>query len=89
MSKKEKQTMTAREFAEAIERPYTTVLGWLQKQLIPGARLVESPIGAYYEIPVVSTQNFTPPKAGRPPKQKQAGEANSKLAKKRVTKKAK
>lgn len=64
--------MTAREFAETIQKPYTTVMGWLQNQLVPGARLVESPIGSYYEIPVGTVQSFSPPKRGRPKKNDEA-----------------
>jgi hypothetical protein len=66
---------TARQFAEAINRPYPTVMGWLQKQIVPGARLVESPIGSYYEIPAEITKTFVPPKPGRPLKEQPATKA--------------
>lgn len=60
--------LTAKQFAEAIQRPYTTVMGWLQAEIVPGAQLVESPIGNYYEIPADIVGTFEPPKRGRPSK---------------------
>lgn len=61
--------LTAKQFAQAIERPYSTVMSWLQGSLIPGAQLVESPIGNYYEIPADILSTFEPPKRGRPSKE--------------------
>lgn len=76
--------LTARQFAEAISKPYPTVMSWLQTGKVPGAKLVESPIGSYYEIPSDAVIGFEPPKRGRPGK----AVAEPKPAKKRASKKA-
>lgn len=67
--------LTAKQFAQAIARPYQTVMNWLQGELVPGARLVESPIGSYYEIPANVVGTFEPPKRGRPKKAATEGAA--------------
>jgi hypothetical protein len=64
MAQKVKTTMTAKEFAEKMEVNYRTVLNWLKAGIVPGAKLKESPIGNYYEIPI-SALNMNPPTAGR------------------------
>lgn len=90
--------LTARQFAEAIQKPYPTVMGWLQAKKVPGAQLVESPIGSYYEIPADGVNTFSPPTRGRPKKADEAeaieatrasAPAKAKPAKKRATKKGK
>jgi hypothetical protein len=68
MRKEQKQMLTARQFAEALQRPYPTVMGWLQTGKVPGAQLVDSPIGSYYEIPADIVVTFEAPKRGRPGK---------------------
>ena len=75
--------LTARQFAEAISKPYPTVMSWLQTGRVPGAHLVETPIGSYYEIPADVLKGFEPPKRGRPGK----AVPETKPAKKRASKK--
>lgn len=69
--------ITAKQFAEAIQRPYTTVMGWLQAEIVPGAQLVETPIGSYYQIPANVVETFEPPKRGRPSKTIANGEVST------------
>jgi hypothetical protein len=84
MGKEQKQMLTARQFADALEKPYPTVMGWLQNGKVPGAQLVETPIGSYYEIPADILEGFEPPKRGRPGK----AAPETKPAKKRASNKA-
>ena len=60
--------LTARQFAQAVNKPYPTVMGWLQNGKVPGAQLIETLIGSYYEIPADIVAGFEPPKRGRPGK---------------------
>jgi len=83
MGKEKPKMLTAKQFAEAIQRPYTTVMGWLQSEIVPGARLVESPIGDYYEIPADIIETFEPPKRGRPVKTEKAESEPAKKSKKK------
>jgi hypothetical protein len=65
-----KGTMTAREFAQQMGAAYTTVMLWLHRGLIPGAKLKEDQRGPYWEIPVSALKTFRRPKIGRPKKLK-------------------
>lgn len=60
--------MTAREFAAAIDRPYSTVALWLRQKKIPGA--YQESVGDFsvWQIPPEAIEGFTPPVLGRPPK---------------------
>ena len=58
--------MTAREFAEAIKRPYSTVALWLRENRIPGAYQLEAGNINVWQIPVEAVEKFEPPKPGRP-----------------------
>lgn len=62
--------MTAREFSEAIKRPYSTVILWLRQKRIPGAYAVEAGAFKVWQIPATAVKTFTPPKPGRPSKKK-------------------
>jgi hypothetical protein len=49
--KKEKRTyVTPKEYAGLIKTPYTTVMTWLQRELIPGARRHPLPSGGWYYL---------------------------------------
>lgn len=57
--------MTARQFAEAMDVEYATVVRWLKQGLVPGAELKEVMPGVkWWEIPE-SALEMERPKAGR------------------------
>lgn len=58
--------MTAREFAEQLGRPYQTVVLWLRKRQVPGAKLKEVGSFKVWQIPIEVVETFQPPKPGRP-----------------------
>lgn len=60
--------MTARQFANETGAAYTTVMLWLKRGIIPGAKLKEDQRGAYWEIPASALKTFKRPKIGRPKK---------------------
>ena len=61
-----KKMLSPRQYAAEIERPYTTVMTWLQGGLLPTAKKQETPTGHYWEIP-----EGTPPPDLKPgPKKK-------------------
>jgi hypothetical protein len=68
------KTYTARQLAERYKVARSTARGWLNRKLIPGARLEESPLGdSYWIVPESALKNFEPPKPGpkvkaQPPK---------------------
>jgi hypothetical protein len=68
MAKAKPQMITAREFAKAIKRPYSTVTAWLAEGLVDGAKAVE--VGAFrvWQVPIEAVVSFKPPKRGRPKK---------------------
>jgi len=57
--------MTAVEFAQAIDYDYTTIMRWLKRGLVPGAKFVEvSGKFGVWQIPEEAL-NMTPPRLGR------------------------
>ena len=60
--------ITAREFATAIERPYSTVTAWLAAGLVEGAEAVEVGTVKVWLVPIDAVKSFSPPKRGRPTK---------------------
>ena len=60
--------MTAKEFADQINRPYRSVLRWLREGLIPGAQAhtVKGAGKPFWVIPPSAVKRFQPPKIGRP-----------------------
>ena len=68
MSKVKPQMITAREFANAIERPYSTVTAWLAAGLVNGAEAVEVGTVKVWQVPADAVMTFRPPKRGRPTK---------------------
>jgi hypothetical protein len=68
MAKVKPQMITAREFAEAIKRPYSTVTGWLSAGLVEGAEAVEVGTVKVWQVPIDAVKLFKPPKRGRPTK---------------------
>lgn len=73
--------LTPRQFAEAKNVAYTTVMFWLNQGLIKGARKNETPTGHYWEIPATLVETFERPKAGRPAKAAVTAKAGKKAAK--------
>ncbi len=67
--------LSPRQYAQAIERPYTTVMTWLQGGLLPRAKKRSTPTGHFWEIP-----EGTPPpdlKPGPKPKSESDGEVST------------
>jgi len=57
--------MTAVEFAQAIDYDYTTIMRWLKRGIVPGAKFVEvSGKFGVWQIPPEAL-NMTPPRLGR------------------------
>jgi hypothetical protein len=81
MEKKE-EVMTAREFARRMEVPYTTVAGWLQKGIVPGAEAQEVGTFKVWMIPVSALKDFKRPDRGRPKKATKTSKTTKKAAKK-------
>jgi hypothetical protein len=63
------KTYTARQLAERYGVARSTARGWLNRRLIPGARLEETDLGdSYWLVPESALKNFIPPKPGPVPK---------------------
>ncbi len=60
--------ITAREFARAIDRPYSTVTAWLAAGLVEGVEAVEVGTVKVWQVPIDAVKTFNPPKRGRPTK---------------------
>jgi hypothetical protein len=60
--------LTPRQFAEAKNVAYTTVMFWLNNGLIEDAVKYETLRGHYWEIPATAIKTFQRPKTGRPKK---------------------
>jgi hypothetical protein len=60
--------ITAREFARALERPYSTVVAWIAAGLVEGAVAVEVGTVKVWQVPIDAVKSFRPPKRGRPKK---------------------
>jgi len=66
--------LTPKMYAEAVGKPYPTVMSWLQNDLIPGAEKQELPNGKhYYLVPADAPQ----PATKRGPKSKQETDSES------------
>lgn len=62
----DKSKMTASEFAEHFHVTYFTVLRWLKRGMIEGAKKIEGPGKmTWWEIPRTSVKVFSMPPAGR------------------------
>jgi hypothetical protein len=58
--------LSTKEFAEAVDVAYTTVMGWLRARQIPGAWFDESiPRGGVWWIPEAAVVRFKKAKRGR------------------------
>jgi hypothetical protein len=59
MAMRKARMLTAREFAEAVNAAYTTVMGWLKDKAIPGAIFDDSsPRGGVWFIPESAVDKF-------------------------------
>ena len=70
---KTKKMLTPREYAEEVGVAYTTVMSWLQRNLIPGAVRNPMPFGAghYYQVPAGAPMpNLTPGRPAKKPSKK-------------------
>lgn len=63
--------MTAKEFAKHMTIHYRTALKWLDAGSVPGAKMQQSPIGNYWEIPTTALK-MRRPKPGPKPALKSA-----------------
>jgi hypothetical protein len=78
MSKK--KMLSPKQYAEQIEKPYTTVMSWLQSGQLPAAVKRPTPTGHYWEIP----EGAKPPELKPGPKPKAATSNGTKPASKKV-----
>lgn len=67
--------LTTKEFAERVNVPYTTVMGWIKDERIPGAYFDSTvPRGGIWYVPETAVDLFSEPERrphrGRPPKPK-------------------
>jgi hypothetical protein len=77
------KTYTARQLAERYGVARSTARGWLNRRLIPRARLEKTELGdSYWIVPESALTDFVPPKPGPIPKAKTNGAATRKRAKK-------
>ena len=62
--------ITPHEFAEAVGRPYRTVMYWIRQGHIPGVERIEERRGVVYLVPSSAIQKFKDagPRRGRPRK---------------------
>jgi hypothetical protein len=81
MKKEAEQMLTTAQFAEHYKVAYTTIMAWLQREIIPGARRVPRPRGDVWEMPATAVAKFTPPKQGRPKKEAASKKAAAKKSK--------
>ena len=67
---KKKGMISPKEFADAIGRPYQTVMYWLRNGMVPGVEVIEESRGPIYLIPHKDLDKFRDfnPRRGRPPK---------------------
>jgi hypothetical protein len=82
--KGKREAMTARELARRINVPHTTVMGWLQKGQVPGAKAEEVGDFKVWVVPIEAAHTFPQwrPKRGRPTKKAAAKKAAKSGAKK-------
>ena len=65
--------LTTNEFGERLagrlgrRKPYhrTAVKSWIDSGLLPGAKLIQTPRGPFWQIPVSLVETFKPPVVGR------------------------
>ena len=78
------KTYTARQLAERYGVARSTARGWLNRRLIPGARLEETELGdSYWIVPESALKDFVPPKPGPVPKAKANGSSPAKKSAKK------
>ena len=68
MRKKGQTMLTTSEVMQRLDAPYQTVVAWIKKGLLPGAKREDTPRGPVWMVPASSVINFEPPKMGRPRK---------------------
>jgi hypothetical protein len=68
MTKKGEPMLTTTEVMQRLDAPYQTVMAWIKKGLLPGAKREDTPRGPVWMVPASSVINFKPPKMGRPRK---------------------
>ena len=75
--KGKREAMTARELARRINVPHTTVMGWLQKGQVPGAKAEEVGQFKVWVVPTEAADTLPQwrPKRGRPAKKEAAKKA--------------
>ncbi|HYL98116.1 MAG TPA: hypothetical protein VEZ90_04115 [Blastocatellia bacterium] len=69
---KKRGMITPKEFADAIGRPYQTILYWLRNNMVPGVEVIEESRGPIYLVPQKAVEQFKgfTPRRGRPPNPK-------------------
>ena len=67
--------LTTAEVAARLNRPERTIRLWCKQGLFAGARSVDTPRGAYWQIPASALKDFQEPTRGRPRGNKPDAEA--------------
>ena len=68
--------LTAKEVAKRLGKPEISVRFWAKTGRFPGAELVTTPMGQYWQIPETSLADFQIEKRGPKPKQKVPAQQN-------------
>jgi excisionase family DNA binding protein len=68
MKKKESNMLTVREVAQRLGAAEISIRVWAKKGRLPGAKLQETPAGAYWLIPETALEGFEKGNPGRPHK---------------------
>lgn len=81
--KGKREFMTAREFARRLREPYTTIAGWLQRGVVPGA---EAQMVGTFKVWVVPAEALSTVEQWRPTRGRPLGRKTEKKATKKKAK---
>jgi hypothetical protein len=70
MEKTKGRMLSVSEVAASLGESERNVRFWAKQKVFPGAHLVDTPRGPYWEIPVEDLSSFKRPARGRPPQKK-------------------
>jgi hypothetical protein len=72
-TKKPKDEMlTARQIAERMDVPLSTVRWWLRRKLFPNQEFIKNPANSYWQVPASDLVGFERPRPGPKPKKSTA-----------------
>jgi hypothetical protein len=73
MEKKKPRMLTAKKFAQEMKVSYTTVMAWLDLDIIPDAEKTQDERGVFWQIPETSLHMERPRRGRKPKSSKNAG----------------